>query len=495
MAICFTGAAALHLAACSDSPTASKEEPGLRLLSPQVVTDSAGAISPIEVEVRDAQGRVQSDVEVRFTGRAASAAEASAAVSGAASFVSRTNSRGRATATVQLGSRAGTTAVQVSVPAAGYQDSVRYTVTPGAATRVHVEPVDSALFVGASYSLRGKSVDRHGNPRSDPLSYSVVGTHASLSQTALRGESIGRAFVLARHGSLVDTAWVSVVPRGVLAAYEFPFYYNGNGPDIRQPGRIVTLNTDGSDYRVLLEQRPAVIPFSYAEGMQPSWSPSGDEIAYINASRLMRVDLAGVAREVYLGTDAVHAEFAPQYSPDGQWIYFTRGRDGHQRTFWRVRPDGTGAQQVSPAENWGIEVMPSPDPTGQSVAFQTNRRTNSTVDFTIRTLNVQTRAVTSLDIPGAAPRWSPTGEWIALINGGRLQLVRPSGGQIHSMGSGVGAHPTYAWSPDGTWIIISGNQPNAQTPGKVGLQLVNVATGEVLPLGFDRTLVQPSWRR
>jgi Tol biopolymer transport system component len=496
------------LAACSEggTPPEPPGTPGLRVVSGGGASDTIGATltQALVVELRDASGYIRAGAEVVF--RVVPSAGiptpddprvAKLSSSQFTGIVAETSdAQGRSAVLVQFGRSAGPAEIAITAPSLGMQTSATFTVRPGAAARVVVAPADSAAVVGGGYELRGVVHDRAGNARPDPIVYTAGNAAVSVSGATLRGERVGRGRVVATAGGIADTAWVSVVPAGVLAAYEFPVFFNSNGPDIRQPGRIVTLNTDGSAYRVVLDEQPARIPTSYARGMQPSWSPDGTELSFLLEGRVMVTSLAGLARPLYAEAPPAHDEFAPQFSPAGEWIYFSRGFLGSQHTVWRVRRDGTGLVQVSPPEDWGIEVMGSPDPTGNRVVFQTNRATNSPVDFTIRILDIDTGEVAALDVPGSSPRWSPRGDWIAFLGrDGRLRRVRPDGTGMRTIGSGIGAHPTFAWSPDGDWLVISGNQARPDTAFGVGLFLVEVESGEVLPLAFGRSLVQPTWRR
>jgi Tol biopolymer transport system component len=56
----------------------------------------------------------------------------------------------------------------------------------------------------------------------------------------------------------------------------------------------------------------------------------------------------------------------PEYTPDGKFIYFNSSRTGRMQ-LWRMRPDGTGQEQVTDDEfnNW----FPHISPDGKWIAF------------------------------------------------------------------------------------------------------------------------------
>ncbi len=65
-------------------------------------------------------------------------------------------------------------------------------------------------------------------------------------------------------------------------------------------------------------------------------------------------------------TTAKGLDDGPDYSPDGQWIYFNSDRDGSMR-IWRMRVDGTGQEPVTRDDfnNW----FPHPSPDGKWLVF------------------------------------------------------------------------------------------------------------------------------
>lgn len=69
-------------------------------------------------------------------------------------------------------------------------------------------------------------------------------------------------------------------------------------------------------------------------------------------------------------SDVAYPNDGPEYSPDGQWIYFNSERaatrPGHAQCF-RMRPDGTGIEQLTfdARVNW----FPHVSPDGQSIVY------------------------------------------------------------------------------------------------------------------------------
>jgi len=97
------------------------------------------------------------------------------------------------------------------------------------------------------------------------------------------------------------------------------------------------------------------------------WSPDGRTLAYC-AQRdgrfgVFTIPVAG-GEEVRL-TTAVEGglDDGPDYSPDGEWIYFNSDRTGVMQ-IWRVHPDGTGLERMTfGAQN---DWFPHPSPDGRS---------------------------------------------------------------------------------------------------------------------------------
>jgi Tol biopolymer transport system component len=105
---------------------------------------------------------------------------------------------------------------------------------------------------------------------------------------------------------------------------------------------------------------------SYLHG----WSPDGQFVVYTGLRNgdydIYRIAVAERAGPEEQLTDAPGLDDGPEYSPDGAWIYFNSVRSGLMQ-IWRMRPDGSGQEQVTDDEynNW----FPHISPDGQSIAF------------------------------------------------------------------------------------------------------------------------------
>ncbi len=94
------------------------------------------------------------------------------------------------------------------------------------------------------------------------------------------------------------------------------------------------------------------------------WSPDGKTLAYVGQRDgeydIYTMPVAG-GRETRL-TTAKGLDDGPDYTPDGQWIYFNSVRTGTMR-IWRMRPDGSDQQQVTFDAQYA-DWFPHPSPDG-----------------------------------------------------------------------------------------------------------------------------------
>jgi hypothetical protein len=98
-----------------------------------------------------------------------------------------------------------------------------------------------------------------------------------------------------------------------------------------------------------------------------AWSPDGERLA-LSSNRGQGLDLFSISpdggSERRL-TTSPRADDAPQYSPDGRWIYFLSDRAG-TRDIWRIPASGAGpgdaqAEQITSDDREDAAPHPSPD--------------------------------------------------------------------------------------------------------------------------------------
>lgn len=446
------------LATCGDDVAGANDgKRGLSITAGSGVTDTINAIPTqgLVVRVLGDDGAPEVGVEVRFDASAASSrmfvASVSASSFGAVAGVT-TDPSGRATVRVKLGNTTGPGAIAVSVPLFNLSDTARYTVTPGAAARVAIEPRDTTIGLGSVVTLRGSVRDRLNNARTDAVTFEAVTPAVRVDGAGrLTAQALGAGYVRIRAtvagAPVVDSARVSVVPAGQVLAV--------------RASALVLSDVGGGNSKQL---------YTGSIGA-PAWSPSGDRVVLPQGSSLLVLDASGSVLSTLTFPDASNPQW-PEYSRDGRWVYFNAARSGRQAIF-RVRPDGTGLEMIPGTEDG---TRPSVSPDGTEIVYVGG---SGLIVLTLAT--GAKRALPTASPRG--PRWAPDNSWIAYVREGlgELMLIKPDGTGLHRIGE-HGLYEGMSWSPDAKWIVGWENRAT----------LVDVAAGTMSYLPWTGTL--PAWK-
>lgn len=473
-----------YAAACSQ-PTqpGGGTQAGISFLNGAGASDTVGAVLPqaLVVEVRDTRGAAAVGQLVRFTQVPSAGAALSVAPGAGQSFdafvAESTDARGQASVLVRLGSIPGAAQLAISVPAYGLVDTAAFTVQAGRPANVDVTPLDTAISVGAHFQLHAAVVDRYGNPTGGAVSYGSPDSVVRVDTAGLvTGEAGGVGLVVVTAGGAApDTCVVVVQPAGTIAA--------------SVTGGVLFVNFDGTGAHTV------AVPTAGSQGRFPTWLSDTAVAAMDGQSngQLVTVSTSGAVHYVVPPSDtAVELEVWPQAARDGSWIYFA-GLSTDSSTaglsVWRIMPNGDSLTHVSPPlADWTSDTYPSPSPDGTRVVVSTTRFGGASP--TLAVIDVATSQITSLGVPGVAPRWAPDGKTIAYLGGiiqSEIWVVDSSGSlarRVSPPGRSYG--PGLDWSPDGKWIIARGVK---------SLELVYVATGKaVLLTNLSSDARQPTWK-
>jgi Tol biopolymer transport system component len=122
-------------------------------------------------------------------------------------------------------------------------------------------------------------------------------------------------------------------------------------------------------------------------------------------------------------TTAEGLDDGPDYSPDGEWIYFNSERTGHMQ-IWRMKPDGSSQEQVisddmndwfphiSPDGQWMVFLAYAADvkghPGGKDVALMLM----SMADKKVHVLTKLFGGQGTINVPS----WSPDSKRLAFVS-------------------------------------------------------------------------------
>ena len=119
---------------------------------------------------------------------------------------------------------------------------------------------------------------------------------------------------------------------------------------------VYVLPLSGGTPRLLTESTP-----SYWHG----WNPNGKDVTIVaqrNGGSIYNIYKVSVkdGKETALTQNTTGHVDGPEYSPDGKYIYYNANPTGTMQ-IWRMRPDGSGKEQLTFDEyhNWFPHISPN----------------------------------------------------------------------------------------------------------------------------------------
>ncbi len=185
----------------------------------------------------------------------------------------------------------------------------------------------------------------------------------------------------------------------------------------QRPSLIYVLPVTGGTPRRVTDLGP-----SYFHG----WSPDGKTLAYCALRNdhfgVYTISAEGGAETRLTAGDG--KDDGPEFSPDGEHIYFNSDRSGIMQ-IWRMRPDGTEPERVTnemDVESWFPHIAPN----GLQMVFLTYKKGAGdhpeNKDVTLRLMDLKTRNIVVLArLFGGqgtinVASWSPNSRYIAFVS-------------------------------------------------------------------------------
>jgi Tol biopolymer transport system component len=181
--------------------------------------------------------------------------------------------------------------------------------------------------------------------------------------------------------------------------------------------------------------------------------------------------------------EGIGGAYWPAVSPDGQYVYFSNVQ-GFSAGLWRASRLGGQVETLLGGELF----RPSISRDGRYMAYHEGSSQNPD-GVAVTVFDLLTRTRVANEMPGRFPEWAPTTDLIVAIDGQsrRLVIMGRDGSGRRFLTPADHGYPDgqLTWSPDGQWILAR---------GPVSLELIHVASGLILPLGFTRSMAEPAWR-
>ena len=215
--------------------------------------------------------------------------------------------------------------------------------------------------------------------------------------------------------------------------------------------QICIMNADGTNSRRLTTD-------DSVRHFYPSLSPDGRRVLYSafrqeNAYEIYSYDLEDGSVDRL--TNRIGVLTAPEYSPDGEMITFTRwAPNSGKYQIMVVERNGNDPNNIPNIEGWD----PTWSPDGKQILFASDR--NGPVQlFVVRADGKNLHQVSNLPAIRGRSDWSPDGQYIVTYSGEawhrELYIMNADGSESRQLTPTGGNSQGPSFSPDGKWVAFT----------------------------------------
>jgi len=241
---------------------------------------------------------------------------------------------------------------------------------------------------------------------------------------------------------------------GTRGAFNTRIAYVRSQKDKARKYILQVADTDGFNAQTILESDEPL--------MSPSWSPTGQSLAYVsfenNRPEVFVQHLASAKRSKISGFEGING--APSWSPNGKMLALVLSKDGNPDIYTL---NTTTKRLTRLTRNRAIDTEPVWGKKGQSIIF-TSDRSGTPQLYQDRATGGKPKRITFEGRYNAAASISPDGKYITMVHGERgqfkiAQLELETGNLTVLTDGALDESPSF--SPNGKMILYASTRGNS----------------------------------
>ncbi|MBZ0164204.1 MAG: Tol-Pal system beta propeller repeat protein TolB [Notoacmeibacter sp.] len=242
-------------------------------------------------------------------------------------------------------------------------------------------------------------------------------------------------------------------------------FVDESGPKDKRIKRLAIMDQDGANVRYLTRGDDLVLT--------PRFSPTRQEVTYMSyASGKPSIYLLQIetGQREPIG-EFPGMTFAPRFSPDGQRVVLSFGRNDGNSNIYAMDLRSRNTQRLT--ESNAIDTSPSYSPDGTQITFTSDRAGRAQI-YVMGADGSNAKRISFGEGTYSTPVWSPRGDLIAFTkqSGGEFSIgvMRPDGSGERILTTGfLNEGPT--WAPNGRVIMFFREQAGAAGPKLYSIDL------------------------